>query len=137
MGENDLDNGANDLDEYTFSLSAENDEELIDELDRAKEGGRLNEHICNLLRLGHNVHLAATFSTNQDSLKSLMSPIDDRVSTLSGIVDRLIHGTIGSSTKGTIGEQIVIGHLSSAFTGTCIFLRGGTFPLPYLNNPKI
>ena len=110
--------GDDDTTEYTFSLSAEDDEELIEELDRAKEGGRLNEHICNLLRLGHNVHLAATFSTNQDSLQSLMSPIDDRVDKLSQIVERLIHGTIGSSTKGTIGEQIVIGHLSSAFTGT-------------------
>jgi hypothetical protein len=110
--------GEDDTTEYTFSLSAEDDEELIEELDRAKEGGRLNEHICNLLRLGHNVHLAATFSTNQDSLQSLMSPIDDRVAQLSQIVERLIHGTIGSSTKGTIGEQIVIGHLSSAFTGT-------------------
>lgn len=118
MGENKLDNGENDLDEYTFTLSAEEDEELIDELDRAEQGGRLNEHIRNLLRLGHNVHLAATFSTNQESLQSLMSPIDDRVSKLSDIVDRLIHGTFTSSTKGSIGEQIVIGHLSSAFTGT-------------------
>lgn len=106
------------LEKYTFSLSTEDDEELIEELDRAKEGGRLNEHICNLLRLGHNVHLAATFSTNQESLKSLMTPIDERVSTLSEIVDRLVHGTFTSSTKGSIGEQIVIGHLSSAFTGT-------------------
>ena len=106
------------LEEYTFSLSNEDDEELIEELDRAKEGGRLNEHISNLLRLGHNVHLAATFSTNQESLKSLMTPIDERVSTLSEIVDRLVHGTFTSSTKGSIGEQIVIGHLSSAFTGT-------------------
>ena len=107
-----------DSQDYTFTLSAEDDEELIEELERAEQGGRLNEHIRNLLRLGHNVHLAATFSTNQESLRSLMSPIDDRVSTLSGIVDRLIHGTFTSSTKGSIGEQIVIGHLSSAFTGT-------------------
>ena len=110
--------GDDDKAEYTFSLSAEDDEELIEELERAEKDGRLNEHIRNLLRLGHNVHLAATFSTNQESLQSLMSPIDDRVSTLSGIVDRLIHGTYTSSTKGSIGEQIVIGHLSSAFTGT-------------------
>lgn len=95
------------LEKYTFSLSTEDDEELIEELDRAKEGGRLNEHICNLLRLGHNVHLAATFSTNQESLKSLMTPIDERVSTLSEIVDRLVHGTFTSSTKGSIGEQII------------------------------
>jgi hypothetical protein len=47
-----------------------------------------------------------------------MTPIDERVSTLSEIVDRLVHGTFTSSTKGSIGEQIVIGHLSSAFTGT-------------------
>ena len=69
MGENELDNGADDLDEYTFTLSAEEDEELIDELDRAEQGGRLNEHIRNLLRLGHNVHLAATFSTNQEIIE--------------------------------------------------------------------
>jgi len=118
MDEDNSDLASDDLEKYTFSLSAGDDEELIDELDRAEQGGRLNEHICNLLRLGHNVHLAATFSTNQESLQSLMSPIDERVSTLSNIVDRLIHGTFTSSTKGSIGEQIVIGHLSSAFTGT-------------------
>ncbi len=118
MTEDDSDLAPDDLKEYTFSLSVKDNEELIDELDRAELGGRLNEHICNLLRLGHNVHLAATFSTNQESLQSLMSPIDERVSTLNGIVDRLIHGTFTSSTKGSIGEQIVIGHLSSAFTGT-------------------
>ena len=61
MDGNKLGNGTNDMDEYTFILSAEEDEELIGELDRAEQGGRLNEHIRNLLRLGHNVHLAATF----------------------------------------------------------------------------
>jgi len=110
--------GEDDLEEYTFSLSAEDDEELIEELERAEQGGRLNKHIRNLLRLGHNVHLAATFSTNQDSLQTLFSPFDSRVNVLEGIVNRLITGTDGSSNKGSIGEQIVIGHLSSAFTGT-------------------
>ena len=104
--------------EYTFSLSAEDDEELIEELERAGQDGRLNEHIRNLLRLGHSVHLAATFSTNQESLQTLFSPFDSRIDALEGIVNRLITGTEGSSNKGSIGEQIVIGHLSSAFTGT-------------------
>ena len=118
MDEDDSDPTSDDLEEYTFSLSAEDDEELIEELERAEQGGRLNEHIRNLLRLGHSVHLAATFSTNQESLQTLFSPFDSRVDTLEGIVERLITGTQGSATKGSIGEQIVIGHLSSAFTGT-------------------
>ena len=103
---------------YTFTLSAEDDGELIEELERAGQDDRLNEHIRNLLRLGHSVHLAATFSTNQESLQTLFSPFDSRVGVLEGIVNRLITGTEGSSNKGSIGEQIVIGHLSSAFTGT-------------------
>ena len=110
--------GDDDTAEYTFSLSAENDEALIEELERAEQGGRLNEQIQNYLRLGHSVHLAATFQTSQESLRSLMSPLDQRIDTLTDTVNTLLKGAQGSSTKGEIGEQIVIGHLSSAYTGT-------------------
>ena len=47
-----------------------------------------------------------------------MSPLDQRIDTLTDTVNTLLKGAQGSSTKGEIGEQIVIGHLSSAYTGT-------------------
>ena len=95
--------GDDDTAEYKFSLSAENDEALIEELERAEQGGRLNEQIQNYLRLGHSVHLAATFQTSQESLKSLMSPLDQRIDTLTDTVNTLLKGAQGSSTKGEIG----------------------------------
>ena len=95
------------MDEYTFTLSAEEDEELIDELDRAEQGGRLNEHIRNLLR--------STMFTSQQPFPLIKNHYNHACLQLmieyaeSDIVDRLIHGTFTSERS--IGEQIVIGHL--------------------------
>ena len=104
--------------EFSFKLSYDEDEELIESLTQAKDNGKLDSHLKNLLRLGHSVYLAATFQTSADSLDSLMKPLDSRMVQLEGMVDRLLTGVQGSSTKGEIGEQIVKGHLQTAFSGT-------------------
>ena len=44
MSEDDSDSTSNDLEEYTFSLSSEDDEELIEELERAEQGRSDCEH---------------------------------------------------------------------------------------------
>ncbi len=104
--------------EFSFKLSYDEDDELIQTLVESRDNGALDSHLKNLLRLGHSVYLAATFQTSQESLNSLMRPLDSRMVQLEGMVDRLLTGVQGSSTKGEVGEQIVKGHLQTAFSGT-------------------
>ena len=103
---------------FEVELDDIEDIELIEDIERAQADGRLNDHLRNLLRLGHSVHLAATFQTSQESMQTLLSPLDSRIQSLNNLVENLTGSFIGSSTKGGIGEQIVIGHLSTAFTGS-------------------
>ena len=53
--------------EFSFKLSYDEDEELIESLTQAQDNGKLDSHLKNLLRLGHSVYLAATFQTASDS----------------------------------------------------------------------
>ncbi len=59
------------VEKYEFALDPDTDQELIEALEAADEKGRLEQQILNYLRLGHSVHLAATFQTSQDSMKTL------------------------------------------------------------------
>ena len=103
--------------EYTFNLSKD-DKELINDLEKAETDGRLNDTIRNYLRLGQTVAIAAIFSTNVDSLQTIYAPLDSRINDITTLVNRLLNGATGSSTKGNIGEKILISHLSSAFSYT-------------------
>jgi len=110
------------LKKFSFNLNPEEDDKLLESLESADAKGTLNQHIMNLLRLGHIVQLTGSFQTSKDSLDSLMGdmlgPLDSRIGGLEHLVQNLQGSFIGSSAKGGIGEQIVIGHLSTAFTGT-------------------
>ena len=103
--------------EYIFNLSKD-DKELINDLEKAETDGRLNDTIRNYLRLGQTVAIAAIFSTNVDSLQTIYAPLDSRINDITTLVNRLLNGATGSSTKGNIGEKILISHLSSAFSYT-------------------
>ena len=100
---------------YEFALDPDTDQELIEALEAADEKGRLEQQILNYLRLGHSVHLAATFQTSQDSMKTLMSPLDDRIQSLEDLIDGFKGSFIGSSTSGSIGEVVVRDHLRAGF----------------------
>jgi len=100
---------------YEFTLDPETDQELIEALEAADEKGRLEQQILNYLRLGHSVHLAATFQTSQDSMKTLMSPLDDRIQSLEELIGGFKGSFIGSSTSGSIGEVVVRDHLRAGF----------------------
>lgn len=100
---------------YEFALDPDTDQELVEALEAADEKGRLEQQILNYLRLGHSVHLAATFQTSQDSMKTLMRPLDDRILSLENLIDGFKGSFIGSSTSGSIGEVVVRDHLRAGF----------------------
>ena len=100
---------------YEFALDPETDQELIDALEAADGKGRLEQQILNYLRLGHSVHLAATFQTSQESMKTLTSPLDTRIESLETLIDGFKGSFIGSATSGSIGEVVVRDHLRAGF----------------------
>jgi len=100
---------------FEFILDPETDQELIEVFEAAEEKGRLDEQILNYLRLGHSVHLAATFQTSQESLQTLMGPLDQRIGSLETLIDGFRGAFIGSATTGSIGEVVVRDHLRAGF----------------------
>ena len=100
---------------YEFALDPDTDQELIEALEAADEKGRLEQQILNYMRLGHSVHLAATFQTSQESMKTLMGPLDNRIESLENLIDGFKGSFIGSSTSGSIGEVVVRDHLRAGF----------------------
>ena len=47
--------------EFSFKLSYDEDEELIESLTQAQDNGKLDSHLKNLLRLGHSVYSGSDF----------------------------------------------------------------------------
>ena len=107
-----------DIIDYNFNLSSDDDYELVEALRKAESKNQLNSTIVNFLRLGRTVSLAVNFSTTRESMQVLYGPLDSRINDITTLVNRLLNGTASSSTKGTIGEKILISHLSAAFSGT-------------------
>ena len=98
--------------EGSFVLDSEVDYELIEFLEQSEN---MNQQIINLLNLGKAVFLAATFSTSGDALRELLRPLDERIDSLTTMIEEFQGKSKGASAIGTMGEDIAKNQFSKRF----------------------
>tara|TARA_Y100001978_G_C23677787_1_gene427398 strand:+ start:397 stop:1902 length:1506 start_codon:yes stop_codon:yes gene_type:complete len=95
-----------------FELNTDVDSALIEFLENSDD---MNKQIVNMLNLGKSVYLAATFSTSGDTLRELMKPLDDRITSLTETIESFQGKSKISTVIGTMGEDIAKNQFKSRF----------------------
>ena len=95
-----------------FELDSEMDSDLIEFLENSDD---MNKQIVNMLNLGKSVYLAATFSTSGDTLRELMKPLDDRITSLTETMESFQGKSKISTVIGTMGEDIAKNQFKGRF----------------------